>query len=314
MRRIIVLRLVGAVPLVFLVSVLVFGLVHLMPGSASERILGDGATEEAVAALDAELGLDRPLLVQYGAWAADAVRGDFGRSLIDKRAVSTTLAERVPVTMSVAFGGLVVSLAVGLLAGTAAALRQGGWLDRTVSLGTATGLAVPNFWVAFVMAYWLGVRWGWFPAVGYTPFTEHPVEWAHGLVLPALALGAGSGAVIARQMRSGLLDVLERPFIVTARAKGLSPARVVMVHAIKNAMIPVVTVIGFQVSLMIGGAFVVEQVFGIPGMGTTTVKAVLDRDLPLVQGTVMITALVVIAVNLMVDISYAYFDPRVRVQ
>ncbi len=305
-------RLVAAVPLVFLVSLLAFGLVHLIPGSASETILGEGATPEAVAELDAELGLDRPLIEQYWNWASGAVRGDFGRSLVTSREVSDTLVERFPVTISVASGGLVVSLLIGVVGGTVAALRQGRLTDRLISLLTATGLAVPNFWVAVLLAFYFGVQRDWFPAIGYVGPTESLTQWIYHLILPSLALGLGSAAVIARQMRGGLLDVLDRPYVRAARAKGLRYRRVVIVHAMKNAFIPVITVVGFQASVMLGGAVLVEQIFGMPGIGVQVVGAVLAQDLPLVQGVVMVSAVAVILMNTLIDVSYAYFDPRVR--
>lgn len=307
-------RILAAVPLVVIVSVLAFALVHLMPGSASETILGDGATEDAVAELDRQLGLDQPLVQQYLDWAGGALRGDFGTSVINGRPVSDTLSERMPVTLWVAAAGLFVSIVIGIPVGVFAALRQGRWSDQFISLVTATGLAIPNFWIAILLAYWVGVRWGWLPAVGYTPMAESPIEWLKSIILPALSLGIGPAAVIGRQMRAELLVVLDRPYIRTARSKGLSTRRIVAVHAVKNALIPVVTVIGFTVSVMLGGAVVVEQVFGMPGIGGQLVRAVLDQDLPVIQGVVVLFAVIVIALNVIIDLSYAIFDPRVRVQ
>lgn len=312
MARTLAFRLIAAVPLVFLVSLLAFGLVHLMPGSASEAILGEGATPEAIAELDAELGLDRPILEQYWTWATNALQGDFGRSLITSREVSDTIIERFPVTISVAMGGLVVALVIGIVGGTVAALRQGRLTDRAISLLTATGLAVPNFWVAVLLAFYFGVQRDWFPAIGYVGPTESVTQWIYHLIMPSVALGLGSAAVIARQMRGGLLDVLDRPYIRAARAKGLGYPRVVIVHAVKNAFIPVMTVVGFQASLMLGGAVLVEQIFGMPGIGVQIVGAVLAQDMPLVQGVVMVSAVLVIIMNTVIDVSYAYFDPRVR--
>ena len=314
MLRTVAVRLVAAIPLIALVSILAFAIVHLMPGSASEAILGEGATPDAVAELDRQLGLDKPIVEQYVDWAGGAIRGDLGTSPITGRDVWTTLSQRVPITLWVALAGLVVTVLLGVPAGIVAALRRDSWVDRLLSFVTASGLAVPNFWLAILLAYWLGVRLQWFPAVGYTPFSESPVEWFQGLVLPGLALGLGPAAVVARQMRGGLLDVLDRPYVRTARSKGIGARRVVIVHALKNAFIPVVTVLGFQASVMLGGAVVVEQVFGIPGISTQIVRAVLDQDIPLVQGVVLAMAVVVIVVNVLVDISYAYFDPRVRVR
>lgn len=312
MGRTFAYRLATAVPLAVLVSFLAFGLVHLIPGSAAETILGEGATPEAVAELNSQLGLDRPLYEQYWNWATDAVRGDLGRSVITSRHVSDTLIERYPVTLSVAGGGLLVAVVIGVAGGTLAALRQGRLTDRLISLGTATGLAVPNFWVAVLLAFYVGVQLGWLPAVGYVGPTESVFEWVKHLIMPSIALGLGSAAVVARQMRGGLLDVLDRPYIRAARAKGLRYRRVVIVHAMKNAFIPVVTVIGFQASVMLGGAVLVELIFGMPGIGVQVVGAVLSQDLPVVQGVVMVTSLTVILMNVMIDMSYAYFDPRVR--
>lgn len=312
MGRTFAYRLATAVPLAVLVSFLAFGLVHLIPGSAAETILGEGATPEAVAELNSQLGLDRPLYEQYWNWATDAVRGDLGRSVITSRHVSDTLIERYPVTLSVAGGGLLVAVVIGVAGGTLAALRQGRFTDRLISLGTATGLAVPNFWVAVLLAFYVGVQLGWLPAVGYVGPTESVFEWVKHLIMPSIALGLGSAAVVARQMRGGLLDVLDRPYIRAARAKGLRYRRVVIVHAMKNAFIPVVTVIGFQASVMLGGAVLVELIFGMPGIGVQVVGAVLSQDLPVVQGVVMVTSLTVILMNVMIDMSYAYFDPRVR--
>ncbi len=314
MVRTVAFRVLAAIPLIVLVSILAFALVHLMPGSASATILGDAATDEAVAELDRQLGLDKPLVTQYLNWAGSAVQGDLGTSALTGRDVSDTLAERVPVTLWVALAGLLVAICVGIPAGIFAALHQGRFADRFLSLVTATGLAVPNFWIAILLAYWVGVRLGWLPAVGYTRLAESPVDWAKSLVLPGLALGLGPAAVIARQMRAGLIDVLDRPYVRTARSKGLSYRRVVVVHALKNALIPVVTVIGFTVSVMLGGAVIVEQVFGMPGIGGQLIRAVLEQDIPVIQGVVMFTAVVVIVVNVLIDLSYAIFDPRVRVQ
>ncbi len=314
MGRTVAYRLVAALPLLVLVSILAFALVHLMPGSASETILGDGANPEAVAELDRALGLDKPLVTQYFTWAGNALSGDFGTSPLTGRSVTDTLTERIPVTLSVAIAGLTVAVLLGIPTGIWAALRYGRWMDRMLSLVTATGLAVPNFWIGILLAYWVGVRTKWLPAVGYTPFAEDPVEWVKSLILPGIALGIGSAAVIARQMRGGLLEVLDRPYIRTARSKGMSFRRVVVVHALKNAFTPVATVLGFQVSVMLGGAVVVEQVFGIPGIGGQLIRAVIEQDIPVIQGVVMFTAVVVIVVNIVIDLSYAAFDPRVRVQ
>jgi peptide/nickel transport system permease protein len=313
MIQTIMFRLLAAIPSIFLVSVLAFTLVYLMPGSVSQMILGEAASAEAVAELDAELGYDRPIVVQYVDWASDALHGDFGNSLVTQRQVSTMVFERLPVTLSLAAGALTVAVVLGITSGVIAALRPGSWLDRSLSLGTAAGLSVPSFWAASLLAYWFGVRLGWLPASGYTPFSESPVDWVRSLILPSLALGIGGAANIARQMRNGLVEVMAKPFIRTAWSKGLSSRRVVVTHAMKNALIPVATVIGFQASMLLSGSLVVEQVFGLPGIGSAAVRAVLDQDIPVIQAVVMVTAITVILVNIVVDSSYAFFDPRVRV-
>jgi peptide/nickel transport system permease protein len=313
MLQTITFRLLAAIPSVFLVSVLAFTLVYLMPGSVSQLILGEAATPEAIDALDAELGYDRSIVVQYLDWAGDALRGDFGNSLITQREVSTLIFERLPVTLSLAAGALLVSIVLGIGCGVVAALRHGSLVDRALSLGTAAGLSVPSFWAASLLAFWIGVELGWLPASGYTPFSESPVDWFRSLILPSLALGIGGAANIARQMRNGLVEVMGKPYIRTAWSKGLSSRRVVVVHAMKNALIPVATVVGFQASMLLSGSIVVEQVFGLPGIGSQTVRAVLDQDIPVIQAVVMVTAITVILVNIVVDSSYAVFDPRVRV-
>jgi peptide/nickel transport system permease protein len=313
MTKTIAFRLLAAIPTLFLVSVLAFTLLHLMPGSVSQQILGEAASAEAVAELDAELGFDRPIVTQYVDWAGSAWRGDFGSSLISQRQVSTMVFERLPVTLSLAAGALTFALVTGIACGVIAALRHGSSIDRALSIGTAGGLAIPSFWAGSLLAFWVGVRLGWLPAIGYTTYATSPIEWLRSLILPSIALGTGGAAYIARQMRSGLVEVMATPYIRTAWSKGLSGRRVILVHAMKNALIPVVTVAGFQASMLLSGSLVIEQVFGLPGIGSAAVRAVLDQDIPVIQAVVMVSALAVILVNLAVDVSYSLFDPRVRV-
>lgn len=313
MLRTVAMRLLAAIPVIFMVSVLAFALAHLMPGSVAQQMLGESATEADIAELDAELGYDRPIVVQYVDWARDALTGDFGDSIVASRPVSTMVSERLPVTLFLAAGASAISLVVGLTCGVLAALRHGSLLDRLLSVGTATGLAIPSFWAGSLLAYWVGVRLGWLPALGYTEFGTSPSGWVRSLILPSLALASGSAANIARQMRNGLIEVMAKPYIRTAWSKGLSARRVVVGHAMKNALIPVATVVGFQASMLIGGSFVIESVFGLPGIGSSAVRAVLDQDVPVIQTVVVVTAIAVILINIVVDASYAYFDPRVRV-
>lgn len=313
MRRLVLSRLLTLIPLLVLVSFLVFAMMHVAPGSVSESILGEGATPERVAELDHELGLDRPFLTQYFDWLTSALRGDFGDSLLSRRPIGESLAQTVPVTLWLATGGLFVATVLGLGMGTLAAARPGGLVDRTITLISSVMLAVPGFWVGMLLAFYIGVRLGWLPAVGYVAPGVDPVGWIRSLVLPSIALGLGAAGSIARQMRGSLVDVLRRDYIRTAMAKGASPRRILLNHAFRNAMVPVSTVIGFQAATMLGGSLVVERVFGMPGLSTMAVPAVIAHDIPVILAVVMVTAAAVVLVNLVIDLLYGYFDPRVRV-
>ncbi len=312
MARLIGFRVLAALPTLLLVTVLTFGLVHLFPGSPADTVLGPTATEEERAAVERELGLDQPLAEQYVRWLGDAATGDLGASLVNGESVGNAIAERIPATLSLATVGLAVAVLLGVPAGIAAAIRPGGWVDRSLTLGSALALAVPAFWVAMVLARWAGAEAGWFPAIGYTSLLDDPLGWAHGLVLPGLALGAASAATLARQTRGALIDVLQRDYVRTARANGLPVRRIIVVHALPNALAAVVTVLGFQATLILGASFVVETVFAISGLGELGVRSVLDQDLPMVQGFVLVSAIGVVVMNLAVDVSYGVLDPRVR--
>lgn len=312
MRRLIVGRLLAAVPTLLLVSVLTFALIHLFPGSPADAVLGTAATPEERAAVEAELGLDMPPISQYMSWLGDVMRGDLGASLISGEPVTDALLSRLPATLSLAAAGLLTACLLGFPVGLLAAMRPGGRFDHLVTLVSSVGLAVPSFWVAMVLARWLGAEYGWFPAIGYTPLSENLGSWLHGLVLPAVVLGSGPAAVIARQGRGALIDVLGRDYIRTCKSNGLTYGRIVRVHALRNALPPVLTVLGFQAALVLGTSFVVELVFAISGVGELGVRSVLDQDLPMVQGFVMLTAFMVVMVNIVVDVMYGVLDPRVR--
>ncbi len=313
MFKLIAFRAITTIPLLLFVSLLVFSMLYLTPGSAAETLLGEAATAENVAALEAELGLDAPYWIQYGRWLQGAITGDLGTSLRTGRPVWTMVFEKLPITLAITIGGMSIGIIGGVGAGIVAALYAGSWLDRVTIISAATGMAVPSFWLALALSIVFAVQLRWFPAIGYTPFREDGVAWARALVLPSLALGLPASALIARQMRSALRAVLEATYIRAARASGASPWRVIWHHALRNALIPVVTVIGFRVAVVLGSAFVVEQVFALPGMGTMLVTAVLEQDIPLIQGAVMILAILIVLTNLLVDISYAWLNPKVRV-
>jgi peptide/nickel transport system permease protein len=312
MRWFILSRLLLTIPLLLALSLLVFLMIHLIPGSAAVVMLDDAASPENIAALEAELGLDDPLWLQYGRWISRALQGDLGRSLITERPVLAVVFERLPVTLSLAGAGMLVAVLPGLAIGIVAGRYPGSLFDRFSLLLASLGLAIPVFWLAILLASWFALELGWFPVIGYTPLREDPLEWLRGLVLPALALGLPASALIARQMRSSLRSVLQMPYIRAARAAGVDGRRLVWRHALRNALIPVLTVIGFEMTRMFGGAFLVERVFALPGMGSLAITAVLERDIPLVQGIVLILACIVVLINLLIDISYGWLNPRVR--
>ena len=292
---------------------LTFMLLQLIPGSAAVIMLGESATAKNIAALEAELGLNDPLPQQYARWVAGVSRGDFGNSLFTGHPVWKTVQERLPPTISITFGSLLFALLFGLLLGVLAAIRPGAILDRITTVGATLGISVPYFWVAVLFSISFAVKLGWFPAIGYVPLQESFLEWVRCLVLPCVALGITSSSVIARQMRGALIEVLQSDYIRAARATGVPEHKIVLRHGLKNAMIPVMTIIGFQIPVILGGAFVVEIVFAIPGLGSLTINSVLDQDLPVVQCVVLLTGFIIVLTNLFVDVSYSWLNPKVRV-
>lgn len=307
-------RLAAMVPLLVLVSLIVFSLVLLVPGDPAITIAGENATEEEIAATRDRLGLDDPLLVQYWRWASSAVQGDLGTSMFSNRGVSEAIAERFPATASLTAVAIVMALLIAVPAAVAAATRRGGWIDRTATLGTALGVAMPNFWLGLLLATGVALHLGLLPATGYVPLDDDPVSWLAHLLLPGFTLGLAAAAELTRQLRSSLIDVFDQDYLRTARAKGLRGGTVVVKHAMKNAATPVVTVLGMRISVLLGGTVVVEQIFGIPGLGQLAITAVLQRDLPMIQGVVVVTAVLVMVANLLVDLSYGYLNPKVRAQ
>jgi len=259
-----ILLVISGWSLLFVISILAFSMVHLMPGSIAEIILDAGATEEGIAELEAEMGLDRPLFVQYFDWLGNALQGDLGRSLFFTAPVTTLIGKSWSVTASIVLGGMVVGIILGLFLGIVAGLQPGSWLDRISTIGASVGVALPSFWLAMMLAILLAVRYRIFPVLGYTPFAENPLEWLRSISLASLALGIPSAALIARQMRSSMANVLQTSYIRAQRAMGLGRWQIVVRHALKNAMIPVVTVIGFRLAVVVGQAFIVENVFVLP--------------------------------------------------
>jgi peptide/nickel transport system permease protein len=307
-------RLLVTVPIAFLVSLLVFAMVLLVPGDPAATLAGENATSEQIAETRERLGLDDPLLTQYGRWASSAVTGDLGQSLFSGQQVTEAVVQRLPATLSLTGGALVVAVLIGLPCGVLAATNRGRPVDRVLSLLAAGGVAMPNYFLGMLLILVFAVWNELLPATRYVPLDQDPVLWLRHLVLPAVTLGVVTGAVVTRQLRSSLIGVLQQDYVETARAKGLRSRAVVLKHALKNAAIPVVTVLGTQVAFLLGGSVIVEQVFGIPGIGQLAVNAVLQRDLPVIQGVVVLTTVIVLACNLVIDVAYGYLNPRVRVQ
>lgn len=295
-----------------MVATLVFFLAQLNPVDPAATIMGDDADLESLAEKRAELGIDRPLVVQYWDWLNSAVVGDLGTNWFNGEEITTELRDRIPVTLSMVFGSLIVALAIGSAFGVLAALKAGRWPDRTITVASSLGLAVPNFWIGLVLAYYVGVKLQWLPAIWPTTRPDSLARWVEALILPCVALGISASAAIARQARSSMIGVLQRDYVRTALAKGLPVRRVVSRHAIRNAAIPVVTLAGFQTSALIGGSIFVEFVFNVPGLGRFGVDAILRQNMPALLGFVIVTAAVVVVVNIVLDLSYAWLNPKVR--
>ncbi|MGH3380236.1 MAG: ABC transporter permease [Actinoallomurus sp.] len=308
-----ILRRLGAAAIVlFLGSVLVFLGVRALPGDPARVLAGENPDPAAIAAIRHEYGFDKPLPVQYLQWAGKALTGDFGRSTQDRLPVGHILAERLPVTIELSVLAMIVAVGVGVTAGIVAATRRGKLGDYVATGFGLIGLSVPHFWLGILGILLFSVQLHWLPASGYVPFTGDPGGNLERMLLPALVLGAGFAAVLMRQTRSAMLDSLSADYVRTARSKGLPERSVVGVHALRNSLTTVVTVLGLQLGALISGAVVTEQIFVIPGFGKLTVDAVLTRNYPVIQAVVLVTVAGYIAVNLLVDIVYAYLNPRVR--
>ena len=305
-------RLMQTVLVLIFVSVIVFSLMHLIPGDPALVILGDQATPEQIEALHRELLLDQPLWIQYLNWAGDVLQGNLGRSVSYKQSVTDLLATRLPITFHIGVVAFILSTAISIPAGILSAIRRGGWLDSIITLLTNLAMAVPVFWLGILGIYLFALKLGWLPVQGYTSPLENLALNTRQIIMPAMCLAIVPLASLARQTRSSMLEVIRQDYIRTARSKGLTEWAVITGHALKNAIIPVVTLLGMQLRNLVGGAVLVEQVFNIPGMGRLMVSGVFNKDFVVVQGTVMVVAVVVALSNLLVDISYGYFDPRIR--
>ena len=308
----IIRRLIQTVFVLILVSLIAFSLLHIMPGDPVVTMLGTEATQAQIDTLRHELWLDRPLLVQYMRWFTNILQGDFGKSIMYRESVAGLIATRLPVTFHLGLIALILSTLISIPAGVISAVRRGSLLDQLITVSANIGMAVPLFWLGILGIYLFALKLGWLPVQGYTsPFDNFWLN-TKQVIMPAICLAVVPLASLARQSRSSMLEVIRQDYIRTARSKGLKERAVITGHALKNAIIPVVTLLGIQLRNLVGGSVLVETVFNIPGMGSFMVRAVFNKDFLIVQGCIMVIALVVALANLAVDISYGYFDPRIR--
>ncbi len=306
-------RCLSSIPVLLLASLLVFGLIQVLPGDPVSVYRTESAlTPEAEAALRDELNLDDPVVVRYGKWLASSLRGDLGTSFRTKQPVTTILLEALPPTLQLAAAALVVSLVAGLPIGVLSAVTRNSRSDLLIRSSALLGLAIPNFFLGIVLIYLFAFKLQWFPATGYVSVFDSPLDGLRTTALPAIALGLSLAAMLFRQMRGALLDVLNEDYIRTARAKGLRGRTVILRHGVRNALLPVVTVFGLYSGLLIGGAVVTEQVFAYPGIGQQVVSAIKYRDSVVIQGVILLTVVAVIVANLFTDIIYAQLNPRIR--
>ncbi len=312
MGRVILNRVAGAIPVVLIVTLITFGLMRLIPGDVSAALGGLSSTPQERELIRKNLGLDEPAHVQLIKWYAGLARGDLGRSIFLGKDVTQATFERLPVTVSLSIYALVLTLAFGMLSGIVAALRQNSWVDQAAMMFAMIGVSMPNFWLGLMMIVLFSVHLGWLPSGGYVPFMQDPWGWLRATTMPAISLALLQIGLLARITRSTMLEILRQDYVRTARAKGLPYYLVIGKHALANAMIPVVTVVGIIVSLLISGAVVTETVFSIPGVGQLLTSAILNRDYPMIQGGLLFVTLLLVAINILVDVAYAWLDPRVR--
>jgi peptide/nickel transport system permease protein len=306
-------RIIEIVPVLLVVTIVVFTILHLTPGDPARVMLGDMATEADVLRLRESLGLERPLYVQYFTFLGNLARGDLGQSLALDRSVFQALMERVEPTIVLTLLSLAVALVVGVVTGVIAAVYHNRLADQLLSTLALVGVSIPNFWLGLLLILVFAVRFGWFPAAGYPPISEGGlVQSLHYLILPSIALGLSQASIISRITRSTMLDIFRQDFVRTAVAKGAGPRLVVIRHVFVNALVPVITVVGLVLAALLSGAVVIETVFAIPGLGRLVISSIARRDYPVIQGVVLLTALVYVLVNLVVDMLYTVVDPRVR--
>jgi len=307
-------RLILTIFVVFLVTIIAFLLIHIIPGDPAVRMLGPKATPENVEKLRHELGLDKPIIIQYVDWVSGIFRGDLGKSLRYREDVATLLIEKLPVSAYLGFLALILSTALGVVLGIISAVKRGGILDSIISLFANTGVAIPSFFLAILGIYTLGLKLGWLPIQGWvSPFDDF-WESTRKAVMPVIALAIPNIAIVTRQTRSSMLETIRQDYVRTALSKGLSQRIVLYKHALRNALIPIVTILGITLAFLIGGEVIIETIFNIPGVGRLLVNAAFDKDYQVIQSGVLVIGVAICLVNLLVDITYGWIDPRIRYQ
>lgn len=304
MSRFLLRRLLLTIPVIFGVATLVFSLIHLVPGDPVQAMLGESASVQDIEQLRAKLGLDRPLYLQYGHFMRSAVAGDLGMSLRTNQPVAQVIAERLPATIELAVAAMAVALIIAIPLGVVAAVRAGTAIDHTATTLALIGISIPNFWLGPLLAIAFSVVLGWFPVSGRGS--------AGSLILPAITLGAPLAAILARMTRASVLEELKELYVLAARARGVSRTRAVIIHAFRNSLIPIITVLGLQLGSVLTGAVITETIFAWPGVGRLLVQSINARDYPAVQGCVLLIAVTYVATNLLVDVAYGFLDPRIR--
>ena len=312
MGRYVARRLGATVLVLFLVTLISFSIMHMVPGDPAVVMAGVGASADQVQRIREQFGLNAPFLVRLGRWYAGLLRGDLGQSILLGRSVAQAIAERLPATLALAAFAFVLTAVLGVVLGTIAAVRQHTWVDQAVMTVAVVGVSLPGFWLGLILIILFSVMLDWLPAGGYVPFAQGPGAWLRALVLPGASLALLQIGLLARITRSTVAETLRQDYVRTARAKGLPAWWVVGRHALGNATIPIMTVLGISVSLLLSGSVVVETVFSIPGLGRLMATAILARDYPVIQGGLLVTALMFVGINLAVDLLYAWLDPRIR--
>lgn len=314
MFKLVLSRLVLAVPQLLLLSLFVFLLTYLVPGSPAAAVLGASATPESIARLEAQLGLDRPFFERLGNYYAGLFQGDFGSSFSSGRPVAELFAERIPATLSLMVGGLIVAVVLGLALGLIGGTKPGSIRDRIATAITSFTMSVPEFWIGIVLMLVFAVQLRLVPVIAYVPIGADPAAWARGLILPSIALGIAGAALIARQTRTAMAETLSARYVNTLVAAGVSRPRMIFHYGFKNALVPILASTGITVSIMLGASFAIEKVFAFPGIGSLIIRSVTAKDFAVIQGGVLLVATMVIIVNLILDISYGLIDPKSRPQ